>query len=127
MSGEKQVTSEQGLAMLAKVREICARLPEVTEAVDKFGHTSFRVKDKPFIMMGESEKNVPGASLSIKTLPTTQELLLQQEGYTKTPYIGQHGWTSFPPVDALDWAEVEGYIFEGYLRTAPKSLAKLVK
>ncbi|MCX7570245.1 MmcQ/YjbR family DNA-binding protein [Tumebacillus sp. DT12] len=114
--------------MLAKVREICMRLPEVAEAVDKFGHTSFRVKDKPFVIMGEQEnEGESGLSLAIKTLPTTQELLLQQEGYFKTPYIGQHGWTSLVTAGEPDWAEVEGYLYEAYLRTAPKSLAKLVK
>src|SRR3954469_25856968 len=89
----KQIVSVQGNELLSRIRIIATKFPEVTEAVDKFGHTTFRVKDKPFIMMGESDEN---PSLSIKTLKTTQQLLLQEtERYFKTPYIGQHGWTSF--------------------------------
>lgn len=115
----KLITSKKGKDLLARTRETCMKLPEVEEKIDKFGHTSFRVKDKPFVMLGESDGE---PSISIKTLKTTQEMLLQQEGYTKTPYIGQHGWTSFN-TDSLDWNEIEDYILEGYLRTAPKNLA----
>lgn len=123
MIHDKRINSQQGNDLLAKVRVIANRFPEVTEAVDKFGHTSFRVKDKPFIMLGENDD---GASLAIKTLKTTQQLLLEQnDRYFKTPYIGQHGWTSFYNKD-LNWDEIEGYIQEAYLRTAPKKLSKEV-
>ncbi|MBL0388238.1 MmcQ/YjbR family DNA-binding protein [Tumebacillus sp. ITR2] len=115
--------SQKGLELLAKVREISMKLPEVTEAVDSFGHTSFRVTDKPFVMMGE---NAPIATLAIKTLPTTQDLLLQKAGYSKTPYIGRHGWVSLDTNETIDWQEVQELILEGYLRSAPKRLAKLV-
>jgi predicted DNA-binding protein (MmcQ/YjbR family) len=118
-----RIKSSSGVEFLERVREICMQYPEVTESVDKFGHTSFRVKDKPFVMMGENESNEEATSLSIKTLPTTQEILLQQEGYYKTPYIGQHGWTSFR-TRTLNWSEIEAMILEGYVRTAPKRLSK---
>jgi predicted DNA-binding protein (MmcQ/YjbR family) len=124
MIHDKSINSLQGNELLSKVREIATRFPEVTEAVDKFGHTSFRVKDKPFIMMGENEG---GASLAIKTLKTTQQLLLEhKDRYFKTPYIGQHGWTSFFTNIELNWDEIVGYIKEGYLQTAPKKLFKEV-
>ncbi|WP_284036509.1 MmcQ/YjbR family DNA-binding protein [Neobacillus sp. 114] len=123
MAHNRQITSKLGLDAENQIREICKALPEVVEQVDGFGHTSFRVKDKPFVMLGENEGVV---SISVKTLPTTQEFLLQQPGYSKTPHIGQHGWTSFQAKQDLNWEEIRGYIFEGYLRAAPKSLAKLV-
>jgi predicted DNA-binding protein (MmcQ/YjbR family) len=123
MSDEKRVQSDRGLEILATVRDICMRLPEVSEHVDAFGHISFRVTDKPFVMMGENEE---GTSLAIKTLPTTQEFLLQQEGYFKTPYIGRHGWVSLRTTGQLDWEAIRELILEGYLRTAPKRLAKLL-
>lgn len=43
----KHVISESGLIELEKVRKICLYYPEVEEALDSFGHISFRVKDKP--------------------------------------------------------------------------------
>ncbi|ASS76010.1 phosphoribosylglycinamide formyltransferase [Tumebacillus algifaecis] len=120
---EKQVRSERGIDVLQKVRVICQRLPEVTEAVDKFGHTSFRVNDKPFVMMGEGKGEL---SLSIKTLLTTQEVLLQRGGFTKTNYIGHHGWVTLDSTDDVDWTELEELMIEGYLRSAPKRLVKQV-
>ncbi|NMH68896.1 MmcQ/YjbR family DNA-binding protein [Bacillus sp. RO3] len=104
------------------IRSLCTTYPEVHEHIDGFGHTSFRVKDKPFVIIGE-ENNV---SLSIKTLPTTQEILLEQPGYTKAPYIGRHGWV-LVDVQEAGWKAIEALIQEGYLRVAPKKLADRVR
>ncbi|QED49972.1 MmcQ/YjbR family DNA-binding protein [Cytobacillus dafuensis] len=123
MTSKKTIQSEIGLYGIEKVREISMKFPEVDEKVDSFGHTSFRVKDKPFVMMGEKEGQ---SSLAIKTLPTTQEILLLLDGFFKTPYIGQHGWTSLIIDQDINWKEIEGYILEAYLRTAPKRLCKVV-
>jgi predicted DNA-binding protein (MmcQ/YjbR family) len=124
MIHDKRINSQQGNELLSKVRTIANQFPQVTEAVDKFGHTSFRIKDKPFIMMGEKDE---GASLAIKTLKTTQQLLLEQNDcYFKTPYIGQHGWTSFYTNQELNWEEIGDYIHEAYLQTAPNKLSKQV-
>lgn len=121
--GERLITSEQGLRLVEKVREIAMRLPEVTEAVDKFGHTSFRVNDKPFVMMGEGKGDT---SLSLKVLKETQEVLLQRTGFTKTHYIGHHGWVTLDTAAEMDWNEIEELMTEGYLRSAPKRLQKQV-
>ncbi|MDN4071922.1 MULTISPECIES: MmcQ/YjbR family DNA-binding protein [Fictibacillus] len=110
--------------MLQQVREICKGFPEVTEQIDGFGHTSFRVKDKPFVIMGENEQ---GTSLAMKTLPETQEILLQDERFFRPAYIGQHGWTSIYTSDRLNWNEIQSLILEAYCRTAPKRLVKMLK
>ncbi len=116
-----QFVSIKGLELVAKVRAFCMELPEVEEKVDGFGHIAFRVKDKPFVIMGESDGQ---PSTSIKTNMTTQEFLLHQEGtpYHKTPYIGQHGWVSILDTDKVPWKEIEDLIMEGYAWTAPKKL-----
>lgn len=120
---EKQIISEQGLRLVEQVRAIAMRLPEVAEAVDKFGHTSFRVNDKPFVMMGEKEADT---SLSLKVLKESQEVLLQRPGFTKTNYIGHHGWVTLDTKAELDWDEIAELMTEGYLRSAPKRLQKQV-
>jgi len=107
----KAVVSEEGLHALADVRALATVHPGVTEAVDKFGHTSFRVRDKPFVMMGEGPD---GPSLAIKADPFTQEHLIQQGGYKKTPYIGQHGWVSLLEVPPDDWTAVGQLIEDAY-------------
>jgi predicted DNA-binding protein (MmcQ/YjbR family) len=116
-----QITSSNALEKLAKVREICLKFPEVTEAVDKFGHTSFRIKDKPFVILGETEGAI---TISIKTLKETQELLIQSGRFFKSPYIGHHGWVSVERETTLNWDELKDYMLEGYLRSAPKKIVK---
>ncbi|MNR27714.1 hypothetical protein D3C85_1449990 [compost metagenome] len=121
-----QIASPEGLALVARFREFCSILPEVEEKVDGFGHTTFRIKDKPFVFMGETDGHV---STSLKTNLTTQEFLLGQEGtaYEKTPYIGRHGWVSLHNIDLVPWTEIQDLIVEGYARTAPKKLVQQFK
>lgn len=122
---DKRLKSKQGLEMLEKVRLICRDLPEVEEIVDGFGHTTFKVKGKSFIIMGENE-HAEGAGISFKSDRENQEILLQQGRYMKTPYIGQHGWVSTRKDELLDWDELSVLLKEAYLRAAPKRLVKQV-
>jgi predicted DNA-binding protein (MmcQ/YjbR family) len=108
-------------AMLDHVRNICLALPETVEHIDGFGHNTFKINGKSFVISGESEK---GFSLSFKSDRETQELLLQKEKYFKTPYIGRHGWVSIQNPDREDWDELTSLIQEGYLRAAPKRMVK---
>ncbi|MDM5286761.1 MmcQ/YjbR family DNA-binding protein [Peribacillus frigoritolerans] len=108
-------------AMLDTVRNICLALPEADEHIDGFGHNTFKINGKSFVISGESEK---GFSLSFKSDRETQELLLQKEKYFKTPYIGRHCWVSIQNPDREDWDELTYLIQEGYLRAAPKRMVK---
>ncbi len=108
-------------AMLDNVRNICLALTEAVEHIDGFGHNTFKINGKSFVISGESEK---GYSLSFKSDRETQELLLQKEKYFKTPYIGRHGWVSIQNPDREDWDELTYLIQEGYLRAAPKRMVK---
>ncbi|MGE7761530.1 MmcQ/YjbR family DNA-binding protein [Peribacillus sp. NPDC097895] len=107
--------------MLEHVRNICLALPEAVEHIDGFGHNTFKINGKSFVISGESEK---GFSLSFKSDRETQELLLQKENFFKTPYIGHHGWVSIHNPDREDWGELTILIQEAYLRAAPKRLVK---
>lgn len=108
-------------AILEKVRAICLALPEVVEIIDGFGHNTFKVNGKSFVISGESDK---GFRLSFKSDRETQEFLLQNDYFFKTPYIGQHGWVSIQNPDGEQWDELAGLIQEAYLRAAPKRLVK---
>ncbi|WP_026564399.1 MmcQ/YjbR family DNA-binding protein [Bacillus sp. UNC41MFS5] len=107
--------------MLETVRKICLAQPEAVEHIDGFGHNTFKINGKSFVISGESEK---GFSLSFKSDRETQELLLQKEHFYKTPYIGQHGWVSIQNPDEENWEELTDLIQEAYLRAAPKRLVK---
>ncbi|MGX6445889.1 MmcQ/YjbR family DNA-binding protein [Neobacillus sp. K501] len=112
----------QGTAdMLEKLRTICLAMPEAVEVIDGFGHNTFKVNGKSFVISGEGEK---GFSLSFKSDRETQALLLQKEYFYKTPYIGQHGWVSILNPAEENWDELKDLIQEAYLRAAPKRLVK---
>lgn len=115
--------TREGIAVLERVRGICAGLPEVEEVVDGFGHDVFKVRGKTFIMMGEND-GAPG--ISFKSDKEEQSLLIQQGGYLRTPYIGQHGWVSLDKTATPDWDELPGLLRSAYLRAAPKKLVKQV-
>jgi predicted DNA-binding protein (MmcQ/YjbR family) len=114
--------SQDSAGMLDNVRNICLALPEAIEHIDGFGHNTFKINGKSFVISGESEK---GFSLSFKSDRETQELLLQKEHFFKTPYIGRHGWVSIQNPTREDWYELTDLIQEAYLRAAPKRLVKI--
>lgn len=107
--------------ILENVRKICLAMPEAVEIIDGFGHKTFKINKKSFVITGESEQ---GFNLSFKSNPETQELLLQKERFFKTPYIGHHGWVSIQNPEKEDWVELSDLIQEAYLRAAPKRLVK---
>jgi predicted DNA-binding protein (MmcQ/YjbR family) len=93
----------------------------VTEEVDGFGHTTFRVRKKSFVIAGMGER---GTSVSIKSDPVNQALLVDRGPWYRTPYIGQHGWVSVDSPLERDWHEIAELIVDGYRLAAPRSLAK---
>ena len=106
MHGAEREKSAEERAVLEQLRGICLRLPEVVEAIDGFGHTSFRVRNKPLVMMG------------------SQDLLIRSGRFRRTPYIGQHGWADVADFGNMDWDEIEALIVDAYRRVAPKRLLK---
>ena len=105
------------------MRKVCQPLPGVTEEVDGFGHTVFRVRKKSFVIAGMGER---GSAVSIKSDPVNQALLVGRGPYYRTPYIGQHGWVTVDDPRARDWPEIAELIVDGYRLAAPKHLAKLL-
>ncbi|RDU36100.1 MmcQ/YjbR family DNA-binding protein [Neobacillus piezotolerans] len=107
--------------MLESLRKICLSLPEAVEIVDGFGHKTFKINGKSFVISGEGKN---GFNVSFKSDRETQEFLLQQEHFFKTPYIGHHGWVSIQNPAGEQWNELAGLIHEAYLRAAPKRMVK---
>lgn len=123
VSHHKQLQTPGGQRLLGALRRTCDRLPEVDEVVDGFGHTTFRVGRKSFVIAGMGEE---GEAISIKADPVTQAALIRRGPYYRTPYIGQHGWVSIAQPLDHDWDEIEELISDGYRLAAPKRLVKLI-
>jgi predicted DNA-binding protein (MmcQ/YjbR family) len=123
MTHGTQLGMPEGRALLGALREACARLPEVEEIIDGFGHTTFKVRRKSFVIAGMGEE---GEAISIKADPMTQELLVRHGPYYRTPYIGQHGWVSIAHPLAHNWPEIEELIDDAYRLAAPRRLAEQI-
>ena len=57
--------------------------------------------------------------MAIKSDPVNQDALIRTGRYTRTPYIGQHGWVSVES-GKLHWDELETLIADAYESVAPK-------
>jgi predicted DNA-binding protein (MmcQ/YjbR family) len=107
--------------LIEAVEEIGSALPEVSRQRDGFGHTTFKVRKKTFVMIGDGYGR---GSLSIKADHTTQDLLVQRGPWQRTPYIGQHGWVTVWGDDPIDWEEVGELVKDAYRTVAPKRLLR---
>lgn len=123
MSHRHQLDSEEGQRLLQALRGVCDHLPEVQEVIDGFGHTTFKVRKKSFVMAGMGER---GEVVSIKSDPVTQAVLVRRGPFFRTPYIGQHGWLSIADPLEHDWLHVQALIVDGYRLQAPKRLVEAI-
>ena len=64
-------------------------------------------------------------TVSIKTDPVTQDLLVRQGHFERTPHIGQHGWvTTWGKSVKLLWPTIEGLVEDAWRSVAPKRLLR---
>ena len=106
--------------VVRNLRRICLSFPEATEK--PFGgheSPSFRVRDKLFLMLGES-----GESLTCKAGPGDQALLVasDQDRFFVPPYVGTKGWVGVRLGGRVDWEEIAELAEDSYRLIAPRSL-----
>jgi predicted DNA-binding protein (MmcQ/YjbR family) len=111
------------LKVVAALRTICAKLPGAEEYV-MVHHPAFRVGKKPFVIAG-LHADRKGTAVSINLGREAQHLLLDDKRFTRTPYIGQHGWVTIAHGD-LRSSELASLVSESWRRVARrKQLAEL--
>jgi predicted DNA-binding protein (MmcQ/YjbR family) len=111
----KVEASKSVLALVTVLRRVCAALPGAEEYV-MVHHPAFRVGKKPFVIAGMEER-VKGATLSINLGREAQPQLLDDARFTRTPYIGQHGWVTVVQ-ETLRRGELELLVTDSYRRVA---------
>lgn len=108
---------------LMALRSLCTRLPGAEEYV-MVHHPAFRVGKKPFLIAGMNEHE-RGATLSVNLGREAQDALLEDGRFTRTPYIGQHGWVTIAQADVAA-RELSELVRDSYRRVATrKQLAEL--
>lgn len=109
--------------LVKTLRRVCAKLPGSEEYV-MVHHPAFRIGKKPFVIAG-MEEDTKGATLSVNLGRDAQPSLLEDRRFTRTPYIGQHGWVTIPYA-RLKKGELEALLTESWRRVAgKKQLAQL--
>jgi predicted DNA-binding protein (MmcQ/YjbR family) len=95
---------------LPRLRKICLALPGASET-ENFGHPFFRFKTKPFCIFLGAEDD---PAIAIKVAKAEQGMFLEDSRFSRTPYIGRHGWVSLKAAGRLDWEEVEELVKSSY-------------
>jgi predicted DNA-binding protein (MmcQ/YjbR family) len=100
-----------------RLRTICLRLPGAVEGFS-FGHPTFRVEKKIFLVM-EEYKGELGICLKVGKL--LHGVFLEDPRFFSTPYIGKHGWVTLRVRAApLDWNEIRELLRGSYDLVASK-------
>ncbi len=103
--------------LVSALRRISEALPGAEEYV-MVHHPAFRVGKKPFVIAG-MEEATKGATVSVNLGRDAQPSLLEDARFSRTPYIGQHGWVTIER-GQLKRGELEGLVHESWRRVASK-------
>ncbi|MGQ0831692.1 MAG: MmcQ/YjbR family DNA-binding protein [Microthrixaceae bacterium] len=120
------VTQRQHDRALARVRAICASLPEVTERLSH-GSPAWFVRGKKTIAMFVDDHHGDGIlGIWCPAEPGVQEemVALEPERFFRPPYVGPSGWLGVRLDREVDWDEVRGILTDSYRKVAPKTLVK---
>ncbi len=111
---------EQVKDHVTRLRKLCMGYPEALEA-EQFGRPWWKAGKKPFCIYG-GEGGGSGASFNLSL--TEQATLTQDPRFTRTRYLGQHGWTTMDFKGRIEWALVQELIDVAYRRVALKRMLK---
>jgi predicted DNA-binding protein (MmcQ/YjbR family) len=108
-------------ALVEDLRVLCSGFPGAEEYV-MVHHPAFRAGKKPFVVVGVGTADRE-PTLSINLGHLEQGELLEDPRFTRTPYIGQHGWVTIHRRDA-EWDEIAGLVEGSWRRVATKKMLK---
>jgi hypothetical protein len=109
---------------LAKVREACLALPEVTERLSHGAPTFFVRDKKTFVMFLDDHHGDGRLALWVAAAPGVQAEMVDEEPdrFFVPPYVGHRGWLGVRLDRKPDWNEVAGICEDAYRQVAPKTL-----
>lgn len=114
--------------LVQRVREICTKLPEVTERPSHGAPTWFVGGKRSFVTLwahGHHEDHFP--HLWCAGLPGAQQELTAEGGrFFRPPYVGGRGWIGVRLDGNIDWAEIAELCQDAYRAIAPPRLTALL-
>jgi len=113
---------------LAKVRDACLGLPEVTERLSHGSPTFFVRGKKTFVMFLDDHHGDGRLALWVAAAPGVQAEMVDEEPdrFFVPPYVGHRGWLGVRLDRKPDWDEVAGICEDAYRQIAPKTLVALL-
>ena len=117
-------TEAEAAAALARVREACVALPEVTERLSHGSPTWFVRGKRTFVMFLDDHHDDGRLAIWCAAPPGVQDDLVESDPgrFFRPPYVGHRGWIGLRLDVEPDWDEVAGVCEEAYRAVAPKSL-----
>ena len=113
-------------AATARLRDVCASLPEVTER-GSHGAVTFFVRGKRTLAyLTDDHHGDCRLALVCPAPPGVQEELLRAEPARlfRPPYVGHRGWIGVRLDVDPDWDEVREMVVAAYRLVAPKTLVR---
>ena len=116
-------------AALAKVRAICAALPEVIERPSHGAPTWFVRGQKSFVTCwynGHHDLEFPHLWCAAPLGAQEAHVGSDPGRYFRPPYVGHRGWLGVRLDGRVDWTELAEVCREAYRTVAPAKLVKLL-
>ncbi|MGW3895999.1 MmcQ/YjbR family DNA-binding protein [Micromonospora profundi] len=115
--------------LLARVREICLALPEVTER-PSHGSPTWFVRDKSvFVTLhadGHHQNDFPHLWCAAPPGAQAELTAADPERFFRPPYVGGRGWLGVRLDGTVDWVEIDELCRDAYREIAPKGLVALL-
>ncbi len=110
---------------LARIRELCLGLPEVTERLSHGAPTFFIRRTRAFVTFHDDHHGDGRLAIWAAAPPDMQRVLVEgaPEHYFVPAYVGPQGWVGVRLDGELPWDEVAGVVEDAWLTRAPKRLA----
>lgn len=83
-------------------------LPAVKQIVQWGDHYVYKVGDKVFAVSGPPDEKFTG--LTFKTSEDSFEILMQQKGIERAPYLTRGNWVRLTKLSALTDKQLKGYL-----------------
>lgn len=113
-------------AALGRLREICGRLPEVTERLSHGAPTFFVREKKTVVTLHDDHHGDGRLAIWAPAPPGVQEAVVEQEPerFFRPAYVGHLGWIGYRLDRDPDWEEVAAIVDDAYRKVAPRSLVR---
>jgi hypothetical protein len=111
---------------LARLRQICIALPEVTERLSH-GEPSWFIREKKLFVSYANHHHDDRLAFWCAAPAGAQEMLVESdsERFFIPPYVGHRGWLGVRLDVPTDWDEITDLVKDAWRVVAPKRLAAM--